>query len=191
MALDKNEARLEFCAESHVRRMDSTSTPLRQPSVSNIWESAAAWNEIQHGIRSSVKHFNIRRFYLHPNVGLWNWTNTIKWQILKTSGLMFKNKSRRWITTPQAAHCTFFFFLIVLFHGFPCGLSQATQMKQKLKVREFIVSASDFVLHRNWIWNLYFACCANRQVWMLVCVYFLCASTPSRIVILTDPLDLV
>ena len=145
----------------------------------------------QHGIRSSVKHFNIRRFYLHPNVGLWNWTNTIKWQILKTSGLMFKNKSRRWITTPQAAHCTFFFFLIVLFHGFPCGLSQATQMKQKLKVREFIVSASDFVLHRNWIWNLYFACCANRQVWMLVCVYFLCASTPSRIVILTDPLDLV
>jgi len=41
------------------------------------------------------------------------------------------------------------FFFIVLFHGFPCGLSQATQMKQKLEVREFIVSASDFVLHRN------------------------------------------
>lgn len=108
MALDKNEARLGYCAESHVRRMDSTSTPLRKPSVPHLWKSAAAWKEIQHGSRSSVKHFNIRRFCLHSNVGLWNWTNTIQWHILKTSGLMFKNKSRRWITTPQASHYTLF-----------------------------------------------------------------------------------
>jgi len=61
---------------------------------------------------------------------------------------MFKNKSRRWITTPQASDCTLFFF-VVLFYGFPCGLSQAAQIKQKLEVREFIVPAPDFVLRRN------------------------------------------
>lgn len=145
MAVDINEANLGFCAQSHVRRGDSTSIHLRKPSVSHILESALAWKEIQHDSRSPVKHFNVRRFYLHLNVRLWNWTNTIKWQILKTSGLMFKNKSRRWITTPQASQFTLFF--IILFHGFPCGLSQATKMKQKLEVREFIVSASDFECH--------------------------------------------
>lgn len=115
MALDKNEANWGFCAESHVRRMDSTSIPLRKPQSHSL-ESAAAWKEIQHGSRNSVKHFNVYRFNLHLNVKLWNWTNTIKWQILKTSGLMFKNKSRKWITTPQALRFTLSF--IVLFHGF-------------------------------------------------------------------------
>jgi uncharacterized protein YfiM (DUF2279 family) len=56
---------------------------------------------------------------------------------------MFKRKSRRWMTEPKASHFTLFF--IVVFHGFPYGLSQTIKMKRKLEVGEVIVSASDCV----------------------------------------------